>query len=58
MPDAIANTSPLLYLHRVEALEWLSRLFSDVWIPGAVARELEEGLRRGYEVPATAWPSP
>jgi hypothetical protein len=27
MPDAISNTSPLLYLHRIGAINWLPRLF-------------------------------
>ena len=51
MPGAITNTSPLLYLHRADALGWLALLFDSVWVPGAVVTELEEGLRRGYEVP-------
>jgi predicted nucleic acid-binding protein len=40
MPDAICNTSPLLYLYRIEAVSWLPRLFSEVWTPNAVVREL------------------
>ncbi len=51
MPDAISNTSPLLYLHRIGALDWLRHLFDEVWAPGAVASELEEGRLRGYDVP-------
>ena len=51
MPDAISNTSPLVYLYRLEIVEWLPRLFSEIWVPTAVERELEEGRRRGYEVP-------
>ena len=27
MPEAISNTSPLLYLYRIEALNWLPELF-------------------------------
>ena len=33
MPEAITNTSPLIYLHRVQALEWLPQLFEEVWTP-------------------------
>ena len=33
MPDTISNTSPLLYLYRIEALMWLDALFGEVWIP-------------------------
>jgi predicted nucleic acid-binding protein len=32
-------------------MHWLSALFSETWIPSAVALELEEGKRRGYDVP-------
>ena len=32
MPDAICNTSPLLYLYRIGALDWLPKLFNEVWI--------------------------
>lgn len=51
MPEAISNTSPLLYLYRVGALDWLPHLFSDVWIPSAVRDELREGQAKGYDVP-------
>jgi predicted nucleic acid-binding protein len=51
MPKAISNTSPLLYLYRVGAIDWLPQLFEEVWIPPAVAAELQEGLQRGYNVP-------
>jgi hypothetical protein len=33
MPEAISNTSPLLYLHRVGALAWLTSLYGNVWAP-------------------------
>ena len=32
-------------------MEWLGQLFEEVWVPDAVLRELEEGRRRGYDVP-------
>ncbi len=51
MPEAISNTSPLLYLHRVGALGWLEALFGNVWVPGAVTTELREGRRKGHDVP-------
>jgi hypothetical protein len=50
MPEAISNTSPLLYLYRTGVLEWLPELFSEIWIPRVVVLELEEGRRRGYDV--------
>jgi len=51
LPEAISNTSPLLYLHRIRALDWLPRLFSQVWTAEAVVQELDEGDRLGYQVP-------
>src|SRR3989304_5959339 len=51
MPEAISNTSHLLYLHRIGVIDWLPGLFSEVWIPTAVFDELKEGQRKGYDVP-------
>lgn len=51
MPRAISNTSPLLYLYRIGVIDWLSKLFEEVWIPSAVMEELKEGRRKGYDVP-------
>jgi len=51
MPDAICNTSPLLYLHRIGALDWLPKLFNEVWITSGVKKELEIGQQKGYDVP-------
>jgi len=51
MPDAISNTSPLLYLYRIEAIEWLPRLFNRIWVPSGVVEELREGQRRGFDGP-------
>lgn len=54
MPSAISNTSPLVYLHRIQAIEWMAELFDEIWIPTAVVDELKEGRRRGYDVPNPA----
>jgi len=51
MNEAICNTSPLLYLYRIGAIDWLPKLFSGVWAPSAVAEELHEGRKRRYDVP-------
>ncbi len=51
MPDAITNTSPLVYLYRIDVLDWLHQLFNEVWLPTLVAFELQEGKRLGYDVP-------
>jgi hypothetical protein len=53
MTDAICNTSPLLYLYRVGSLDWLPRLFTEIWVPNAVVIELRDGQRKGYDVPET-----
>jgi predicted nucleic acid-binding protein len=54
MPEAISNTSPLLYLHRIGALHWLRHLFDEVWTPSAVVDELQDGRRRGFDAPDPA----
>ncbi|MGB9753963.1 MAG: DUF3368 domain-containing protein [Roseiflexus castenholzii] len=51
MPEAISNTSPLLYLYRIGAIELLPALFNEVWSPEAVRDELNVGFSRGYDVP-------
>ena len=51
MPQGISNTSPLLYLYRAGIVDWLPKLFSEIWTPSAVSDELKEGLRKGYDVP-------
>lgn len=51
MPEAISNTSPLLYLHLIGRLDWLPRLFGQVWIPNSVVAELETGQKEGHNVP-------
>lgn len=42
------------YLYRIHALDWLGSLFGEVWIPKAVAAELEQGRQRGYDTPDPA----
>lgn len=54
MPSAISNTSPLLYLHRINALAWLPELFDEVWMPSPVDDELREGRRCGFDTPDLA----
>jgi len=51
MLEAISNTSPLVYLYRIGVIDWLPRLFNEVWIPTAVSDELNEGQRKGFDVP-------
>ena len=51
MSKAISNTSPLLYLYRVGAIDWLPRLFDEVWTTEAVRNELLARQTKGYVVP-------
>lgn len=51
MLKAISNTSPLLYLYRIGGIEWLPRLFNEIWIPETVKNELQAGRGKGYDVP-------
>lgn len=53
-PRAISNTSPLLYLHRVGGLDWLPRIYTEIWTPDAVADELAQGRSLGYDTPDLA----
>jgi predicted nucleic acid-binding protein len=51
MLKAVSNTSPLLYLYRIGGIEWLPKLFDEVWTPEAVKNELLAGRSKGYDVP-------
>ncbi len=51
MGKAISNTSPLLYLYRAGGMDWLPKLFDEVWAPEAVRSELQAGRNKGYDVP-------
>lgn len=56
MPEqlTISNTSPLLYLHLVRQLDLLAQLYGEVFIPLAVAAELQAGAEQGVDVPQVA----
>jgi predicted nucleic acid-binding protein len=54
MPDAIANTSPLQYLHRLGLLDLLPQRYGKVTLPEAVVREIESGAAQGADVPDVA----
>lgn len=53
MPDhyVVVNTSPLLYLHQVNQLTLLHRLYQRIHVPNAVSQELEIGRSQGIDVP-------
>jgi predicted nucleic acid-binding protein len=41
-------------LYRIEAIDWLAKLFDEVWTPDAVKDELLAGRSKGYDVPNPA----
>jgi hypothetical protein len=52
MTDAVCSVSPVMYLHRIGALEWLPKLFTRVIMPSVVLEDLLEGRFIGYNVPS------
>ena len=51
MPKAISNTSPLLYLYRIGAINLLPKMFDEIWTAESVKNELLAGRSKGYDVP-------
>lgn len=51
MAEVICNTSPLQNLHQLGLLHILRTLVGQVVIPSAVVAEIEEGRRRGVNLP-------
>ncbi|MFP4325474.1 MAG: DUF3368 domain-containing protein [Desulfonatronovibrio sp.] len=51
MLKAISNTSPLLYLHRIKALDLCPGIFDKLLTTPEVSRELLEGRQLGYNCP-------
>ena len=54
MPDVIADTSGLQYLHRLGLLHVLQQQYGTVVVPEAVLREIETGAAVGAVVPDIA----
>ena len=51
MPAVISNTSPLQYLYQVDVLSLLPQLFGEVYVPEAVAAEIQAGRHRNVSLP-------
>ena len=51
MPEIIANTSPLQYLHQLGALAFLPKLVGSIIVPPAVQDELSAGRKLGLDLP-------
>lgn len=54
MAEVISNTSPLLYLYRVQAIDLLPTMFGGAWTPAAVVQELRAGRDKGHDAPSLA----
>ena len=54
MPKAISNTSPLLYLYKIGAINLLPQMFDEVWTAESVKNELLARRSKGYDVPNPA----
>jgi hypothetical protein len=39
---ATCSISPIVFLYRIEALDWLPELFDEVWMPSVVLDDLLE----------------
>ena len=51
MNRAACSVSPVIYLYRVGILEWLPRLFDEIWMPTVVLEDLLDARFIGYDVP-------
>jgi len=51
MPEVISDTSPIQYLHQVDLLDILAKLYGRITIPQAVADELSQGRALGINLP-------
>ncbi|HTX91855.1 MAG TPA: DUF3368 domain-containing protein [Anaerolineales bacterium] len=52
MTKATCSVSPVVFLYRIGALEWLPHLFDEIWMPSEVLDDLLEARFIGYDVPS------
>ena len=52
MRKATCSISPIVFLYRIGALDWLPELFDEVWMPSVVLDDLLEARFSGYDVPS------
>ena len=52
MIRATCSISPIVFLYRIGALDWLPELFDEVWMPSVVLDDLLEACFSGYDVPS------
>ena len=52
MNRATCSVSPIIYLYRIGALDWLPKLFDEIWMPTVVLEDLLEARFIGFDVPS------
>jgi predicted nucleic acid-binding protein len=52
MNKATCSASPIVFLYRIGALEWLPQMFDEIWMPSVVLDDLLEARFIGYDVPS------
>ena len=48
----VCSVSPVIYLYRIGILDWLPKMFDEVYMPSIVLDDLLEGRFIGYDVPS------
>jgi predicted nucleic acid-binding protein len=49
---ATCSVSPIVFLYRIGALDWLPALFDEIWMPSVVLDDMLQARFRGYDVPS------
>ncbi len=52
MNKAACSASPIVLLYRIGALEWLPKMFEEIWMPSTVLDDLLQAKFIGYDVPS------
>ena len=52
MSKGVCSVSPVIYLYRIGILDWLPKVFDEVFMPSIVLDDLLEGRFIGYDVPS------
>jgi predicted nucleic acid-binding protein len=52
MNKVACSASPIVYLYRINALDWLPKLFDEIWMPSVVLDDILQARFIGYDVPS------
>src|SRR5512140_2528566 len=52
MNKVTCSASPIVFLYRIGALEWLPKMFNEIWMPSCVLDDLLQARFIGYDVPS------